>query len=86
MSLLEVSCQHEYPSGFSIDAAFDMNHPVTALFGPSGSGKTSLLWMIAGFIRPQSGRVAIGGRTLLDAEADRLELGETSPGVGMSVD
>jgi putative spermidine/putrescine transport system ATP-binding protein/spermidine/putrescine transport system ATP-binding protein len=33
----------------------------TSLLGPSGSGKTTLLRIIAGFITPDSGTVAIGG-------------------------
>ena len=32
------------------------------LLGPSGSGKTTLLRMIAGFERPDSGRIELGGR------------------------
>jgi putative spermidine/putrescine transport system ATP-binding protein len=32
------------------------------LLGPSGSGKTTLLRLIAGFERPDSGRIALGGR------------------------
>ena len=35
---------------------------LVALLGPSGSGKTTLLRMIAGFERPDAGRVRIGGR------------------------
>jgi iron(III) transport system ATP-binding protein len=37
---------------------------LVALLGPSGSGKTTLLRMIAGFERPDAGRVRIGGRTV----------------------
>ncbi len=37
-----------------------------ALFGPSGSGKTSVLEAIAGLRTPQRGRIAVGGRVLLD--------------------
>lgn len=32
------------------------------LLGPSGSGKTTVLRMIAGFERPDSGRIELGGR------------------------
>jgi putative spermidine/putrescine transport system ATP-binding protein/spermidine/putrescine transport system ATP-binding protein len=34
----------------------------TSLLGPSGSGKTTLLRIVAGFIKPDSGTVAIAGR------------------------
>ena len=42
---------------------------VLALTGPSGAGKTSVLNAIAGLLRPVSGRIAIGGRTLFDSGA-----------------
>ena len=37
------------------------------LHGPSGAGKTQTLKMIAGIARPESGRVAVAGRTLYDS-------------------
>ena len=36
------------------------------LLGPSGSGKTTLLRLIAGFERPDSGKIELGGRDVTD--------------------
>lgn len=48
-------------SDFALNAAASVPlSGVTAVFGPSGSGKTSLLHAIAGFIRPEAGRIAFG--------------------------
>jgi len=38
-----------------------------ALIGPSGAGKTTLLRLLTGAVRPQGGRVLLGGRNLNDA-------------------
>lgn len=40
------------------------------LFGPSGSGKSLTLQAVAGLLRPESGRIEVGGRTLFDAGAN----------------
>jgi molybdate transport system ATP-binding protein len=50
----------------AIDVAFDTSAQVTALFGPSGSGKTSVLYMIAGLLRPQAGSIHFDAETWLD--------------------
>lgn len=69
MSSLNFQCRHRYPGGFLLDAAFDTEELVTALFGPSGSGKTSVLYLIAGLLRPEQGLVRLGTRTLDDTRA-----------------
>jgi molybdate transport system ATP-binding protein len=55
---------------FGIDVAIDAPmQGVTALFGPSGAGKTSVLDMVAGLLRPDQGRIAVGGEVLFDSAA-----------------
>ncbi|HVV79239.1 MAG TPA: molybdenum ABC transporter ATP-binding protein [Pseudolabrys sp.] len=55
---------------FEVNAAFQGDSGVTALFGPSGSGKTSIVAMIAGLSRPDRGRIAVGGEVLFDSAQD----------------
>ncbi len=40
---------------------------VTALFGPSGAGKTTVANMVAGLIRPDSGRIVVNGHCFFDS-------------------
>jgi len=54
---------------FRLAARFESTGPLTALFGPSGSGKTSLVNLIAGLIRPDEGRIAVGDEVLVDTSA-----------------
>jgi molybdate transport system ATP-binding protein len=53
-----------------IAVRFEAGAGVTALFGPSGCGKTSILDMIAGLARPDSGRIVLDGEVLFDAATD----------------
>jgi iron(III) transport system ATP-binding protein len=55
---------------------------ILALLGPSGSGKTTLLRLIAGFDRPDEGRILIGGRVAVDVADSRWAAPEDR-GVGM---
>jgi molybdate transport system ATP-binding protein len=58
--LLAVEMKHRV-GGLSLDVSFALTRPWTVLFGPSGSGKTTVLRTIAGFVRPDAGRIVLGG-------------------------
>lgn len=62
----------ERPSGFVLDASFEVDGGITALFGPSGSGKTTVLELIAGLCRASSGRIELDGDVLVDTAAGRF--------------
>lgn len=51
-----------------VATAFESGDGLTALFGPSGAGKSSVLNMVAGLARPDSGRIVVGGMVLFDSE------------------
>ena len=67
--MLDVAFRLAFP-GLELDVAFQAPGGVTALFGPSGCGKTTTINAVAGLVRPDSGRIAVGGRVLFDAGAD----------------
>jgi len=46
-----------------------------ALLGPSGCGKTTTLRMIAGFVRPDAGRIWLRGRDITDLPPNRRDAG-----------
>lgn len=51
------------------------NNSYIALLGPSGSGKTSLLRVIAGFEKPDNGRIWFQGRDITDLPAHERGIG-----------
>ncbi|HUO03473.1 MAG TPA: molybdenum ABC transporter ATP-binding protein [Rhizomicrobium sp.] len=63
----EIAIRHAQGE-FLLDVAFTAGRGVTALFGPSGAGKTSIVHVLAGLTRPDSGRVVLEGRTVLDTD------------------
>ncbi len=67
---LKAAVRHAFP-GFGVDAAFEAPEGVTALFGRSGSGKTTLVNAVAGLLRPDAGRVEVGGEVLFDLASGR---------------
>jgi molybdate transport system ATP-binding protein len=54
---------------------------VTALVGPSGCGKTTALNLIAGLLRPESGRIVLQGRTLFNSQQP-IDLPPERRGIG----
>lgn len=52
---------------FALDVAFEADRETVVLFGHSGSGKSVSLAAIAGLLRPDAGRIEVGGRAVFDA-------------------
>lgn len=63
--LLDIAVRYRLGE-FVLDATFRSDGRLTALFGASGSGKTSLVNVIGGLIRPESGHVRLDGETLVE--------------------
>ncbi|MDA1069826.1 MAG: molybdenum ABC transporter ATP-binding protein [Proteobacteria bacterium] len=54
---------------FSIEVRISVEQTgITTLFGSSGSGKSTLIELIAGLLRPDTGRIVVDGRVLFDHE------------------
>ncbi len=66
-SRLEVAIRKQL-DGFTLDVQWSAGDGVAALFGPSGAGKTLTLQCLAGLVRPDAGRIVMGGEVLFDSE------------------
>ena len=56
------------------DVEFDISlddGEVLAVLGPNGAGKSTLLLLIAGLLRPDHGRIELGGTVVTDTERRR---------------
>jgi molybdate transport system ATP-binding protein len=60
-------------SPFVLDVSLTIAPGITILFGPSGAGKSTLLDCLAGLVRPDAGRIAVGEEALFDS-ASRANL------------
>ena len=66
-NLVEISGLHFRRSGRPIFSGLDLGirrGSITAIMGPSGTGKTTLLRMITGQLRPESGTVTVAGQNV----------------------
>jgi len=64
-----------YPD-FIIDLSFHASTgEILTLLGPSGCGKTTTLHIIAGFIRPDSGRILLNGNDMTNMPPHRRSVG-----------
>jgi molybdate transport system ATP-binding protein len=66
---LHVALAHPLRS-FRLELELEVGRETVALVGPSGAGKTSVLRAIAGLLRPERGRVALGGEAWFDSEGN----------------
>lgn len=58
---------------FVLDVSFEAPPGITILFGPSGAGKSTLLDCLAGLVRLDAGKIAIGEYVLFDS-AEQINL------------
>ena len=68
MDTLELRVDHPLRS-FHLSVALKLGRETLALVGPSGAGKSSVLRAIAGLLRPERGRIALGDEAWLDTDA-----------------
>jgi molybdate transport system permease protein len=78
---LYVEVHKSYPS-FLLSAAFSNHKGPLGLLGASGSGKSMTLRCIAGLEKPESGRITLNGRVLLDT-ANRVNTPPAQRHIGM---
>ena len=68
---LEVRIRKRFPNPegtFNVNVHFRALAGFTIVFGASGAGKTTILDCIAGLIKPDEGRIFVGGEELYDSE------------------
>ena len=57
------------PGGFRVDVEFQAGPGISVLFGSEDAGKTLILEAIAGFVKPEDGRILLDDRIVFDAAA-----------------
>jgi molybdate transport system ATP-binding protein len=67
---------------FRLELTLEIGRETVALVGPSGAGKSSVLRAVAGLLRPDRGRVALGEHVWFDSER-RVDLPPERRSVGL---
>jgi len=65
--LAPVAGGRSFEHDFELDVALECDAGITVLFGPSGSGKTLTLDSLAGFLKPDDGRILLNDSILFDS-------------------
>ena len=81
MDKLALRLDHPLRS-FALRVELEVGRETLALVGPSGAGKSSVLRAIAGLLRPETGRIALGSEVWLDTES-RISLPPERRSVGL---
>ncbi|HEY0316044.1 MAG TPA: ATP-binding cassette domain-containing protein [Sphingomonas sp.] len=66
----DVSVRRRMSADTEVALSFTSGAGLTALFGRSGIGKTSVLAMVAGLLRPDTGHIRVAGETLFGEGID----------------
>jgi molybdate transport system ATP-binding protein len=62
---LSLSLAHRF-ADFELDITLDAGPGITALFGRSGAGKTTVINAVGGILRPDTGKITVDGKVLVD--------------------
>lgn len=79
--LLEVEVRKPL-ANFALEISLRTGHKPLGLLGASGAGKSITLRLIAGVVKPESGRISLNGRVLFDS-AQRIDVPAAERRVGV---
>jgi taurine transport system ATP-binding protein len=76
LTLNNISMRFDLPDGSHVQALQDVSldlkpGELLSVLGPSGCGKTTLLNIVAGFLAPTSGKIALNGHSVTGPDAER---------------